>query len=267
MKLLRSHLLKRGSALVLFVLAGMVSGRGAARSCLTPDPNTCKIPEDCFYKRQIAMKRALRDSFASSALRCKALENARRQLGPNASDADVNKRAAELLYDDIANNPGRIARRLPRCNTSLADPPGWETAADCSFSAKGADGKWIDPESVNTCSEFMKAARDHERVHVAACKAARDGRKLDLGATSGWVPHGNACAGANYNNGDPKVPDRDSLNDFADEEADAYTEEIWRLEDERAAAIRACTTAREAAKAAANASKNAKALSGMKGAR
>jgi hypothetical protein len=74
------------------------------------------------------------------------------------------------------------------------------------------------------------------------------------------VPHGKDCAGAEYNQGVPKTPNRKNMNDFADEEADSYTLELWELEDMRAAAIHACTTAREAAEAAANVSKNAKAL-------
>jgi hypothetical protein len=64
----QSTCLIRGAALVVVALASVVSESNAAEPCLKPDPKTCKIPEDCFYKRQIAMKRALRDAFVSSAM-------------------------------------------------------------------------------------------------------------------------------------------------------------------------------------------------------
>lgn len=253
----------RGVTLVLVALGSHASTSVASVPCLVPDPKTCKIPEDCMVKRQIAMKRAFRDAFASSAMRCKALTAAKQELGGSADAAALSKRAAELLYQDIAENPQRVARRLSPCRQSaLADPPSWSTNESCSFSASVSD-----PDAVNTCSEFLQASRTHERNHVAQCRAARDNQKTNLGELSGWVNHGRPCDGATYNQGAEKVPNRSDLNDFADEEADSYTLEIWELEDARAAAIRRCTTARDAAKAAESASRNASALAAKAGAR
>ncbi len=246
----------RGATLVLVAFVGFVPTSEATVPCLKPDPKTCKIPEDCMVKRQIAMKRAFRDAFASSAMRCKAMTAAKKALGKGATPAALSKQAAALLYQDIANNPGRVAKKLDPCKKSkLADPPGWSTGDDCVFSASVND-----PNSVNTCSEFLNASRTHERNHAASCRAVKKNEKTKLGEVSSWVDHGAACDAARYNQGVEKVPNRDDLNDFADEEADSYTLEIWELEDERAAAIHRCTTARDAAKAAEAVSKNAKAL-------
>jgi hypothetical protein len=184
-----------------------------------------------------------------------------KKLGANADPAKLSETAGDLLYDDIAGNPGRIAKLLEKCKTSLADPPAWETADDCMFQAIDPKGKPLsDPDSIKTCSEFLEASRVHERTHVAYCKARRDAKTVNLGEVSSWVPHGKACDAAVYNQGVAKTPNKNNLNDYADEEADAYTLEIWDLEDKRAAAIHRCTTARDLAEAAANASKNAKAL-------
>lgn len=257
----------RGAALTLLALVSLVAESSASAPCLTPDPKTCKIPEDCMYKRQLAMKRAFRDAFASSKMRCKAYDAARKELGASASEAAVQARAGDILYNDIASHPERVARKLKKCaSSSLADPPGWTTGDDCVFQANDANGHAMaDPDSVKTCKEFLDASRTHERNHAKNCRAARDGKTTELGEVSSWVPHGAECASASYNQGVPKTPNRKNMNDFADEEADSYTLEIWQLEDERAAAIHRCTTARDAAKAAEAASKAAKALSKQKG--
>jgi len=253
----------RGATLVLVALGSYVSTSAASAPCMKPDPKTCKIPEDCMVKRQIAMKRAFRDAFASSQMRCKAMDAAKKKLGKDASAPALSKAASDILYDMIAKHPERIAKNLDPCKKSkLADPPSWSTGDDCTYSASVND-----PDSVNTCSEFLSASRIHEHNHVVSCKAAKENQKTNLGEVSGWVPHGEACDAASYNQGAEKVPNRSDLNDFADEEADSYTLEIWELEDARAAAIHRCTTAREAAKAAESASKNAKALMAMGGAR
>lgn len=235
------------------VVVAAASTSDASQDCLKPDPKTCKIPEDCFYKRQIAMKRALRDAFLSSTLRCNAIAKAN---GPNPpKDGARTKTAAENLSDDIMNHPERIARQLPRCASTLADPPGFETdAVSCTFQAKDANGRPTDPGKYNTCREFLEASREHEREHVRACKAANDHKTSEVGDASSWAaPHRATCPGAHWNMGAPKVEDRTEINDYADEEADGYTIEVWDLEDRRAAAIHRCTTARAAAAAAAKA--------------
>jgi hypothetical protein len=251
----RTSIAIRVAALAVISIVAAAKTGDASEKCLKLDKKTCTFPESCMFERQIAMKRALRDLYLSGAMRCAALAKAGSR-NPPRDDKGNPKSAADILNDLVDGRTGRIGDKLAKCKDSkLQDPPGWVTDDSCTFQAKGADGKAVDPEGSNTCSEFLDASREHEREHVRYCKAARDGKEANLGEWSAPKSPSAACSGVHWNGGASKVPDRKDLNDFADEEADGYTSEIWELEDMRAAAIHACTTARADAEAAAKGAK------------
>ncbi len=185
-------------------------------------PRTCCQPPPCEIYEQIRMKRATRSLFRNKQVRA---------LLKRKSGGD-NAKAAAALSAYAAKRAGSWGRLL-RCpwQDPINPPPSFETIPECQVVARLPGGAELMSRqkalaTLPTCSEFVEAAYDHEKVHQDACFKTNSVARANMG-----------------------------IDAYAKEEADGYKTEIASLQASLAGYWSACsavadaTTARKLAKA------------------
>lgn len=223
----RRTLLVWSAALVVAVIAaaGAVwarrGGQGGDQSVACLDmrrcgegqkPPACCKPPPCAYFRQIEMKAALQQQFASRGLQREALRRA-------GGDPVAAARVLEQLVLAMARD-GTLARRLPSCaGDPTPEPPGVTTGEDCARYV--GDEKMSEDQAHRrfaTCGEFLQAAYRHEDLHKERCESQ--------GSTAR-----------------AKMP----IDAYAEEEVSGYERELASLRDELHAWYGACSATVDAA--------------------
>ncbi|MGB7934921.1 MAG: hypothetical protein WCH04_22430 [Gammaproteobacteria bacterium] len=143
-------------------------------------PPACCKPPPCEIYEQIKMKQAVKGLFSRPKMRQRLI---RRAGGDNA-------KAAKMLNDFVNNKASNLGKYL-RCSWQgpYLPPPSFETNSSCQIIAKLSTGaKPMGRESalsnIDTCSEFIEAAYDHEQVHKDICFNTNSTERANMGITA-----------------------------------------------------------------------------------
>lgn len=167
------------------LLAGMaLPVESATMECVTVQscpkgakPPACCKPPPCELFEQIRMKSALQRLYNKPDVHNRLIRNA---SGDKAA-------AAKLLNDFVVNEARKLGSKL-RCpwKAPYLPPPGFETNSSCQIVVKLPDG--AEPMSretalrtLNTCSEFIEAAYDHEKFHKDICMRSNSTQRAKMG--------------------------------------------------------------------------------------
>jgi len=143
-------------------------------------PPACCKPPPCELFEQIRMKQAVKRLYSKPDVRKQLM---RKAGGDNAA-------AAKMLNDFVVENARNLGKQL-RCpwHEPFLPPPGFETNSSCQIMAKLPDGD--EPMSretalrtLDTCSEFIDAAYDHEQVHKDFCFRTNSVEREKMGITA-----------------------------------------------------------------------------------
>lgn len=133
----------------------------AAEPCI---PTKKCEPPPCEFFEQIKMKQAVKRLFSKPKVRQQFI----RQAGGD------NAKAAKLLNEYVEKKAEELGKKL-RCPwKNPLPPPSFETNPSCEIIAYTTkEGEAMSRESalskLDTCSEFIEAAYDHEQVHKDIC--------------------------------------------------------------------------------------------------
>ena len=234
-------MIKKILQIIFIFLLGQIFVQSMAQLCFalescTDKKRECDTTERCEYLAQIQMKEQIQQLFKNKNLKQQAIAQAKRDM-PGASPKDVSHHAGDLMYQSVMQRAmdGRTIT-LPTCNASLQPPPGWETNNACrSYPLRKDGGELLsgDLDGKNTCREFVDASREHEKFHAARCHAAQKNSQID----------------------------REDINQFINEEVNAYQKEINYLKKMKFWKKAKCTPKETTVQdSAAKAAKGAKAL-------
>ena len=135
-------------------------------------------PPPCEFFEQIKMKQAVKRLFSKPKVRQQLI----RQAGGD------NAEAARLLNEFVEKKAAKLGKKL-RCPwKNPLPPPGFETNPSCEIIAKLSTGdETMNRESalskLDTCSEFIEAAYDHEQVHKDICFKTNSVERANEGIT------------------------------------------------------------------------------------
>ncbi|MSQ97790.1 MAG: hypothetical protein EXR85_00605 [Xanthomonadales bacterium] len=135
-------------------------------------------PPPCEFFEQIKMKQAVMRLFSKPKVRQQLI---RKAGGDNA-------KAALLLNEFVEKKAAELGKKL-RCPwKNPLPPPGFETNPSCEIVAKLSTGnETMSRESalrkLDTCSEFIEAAYDHEQVHKDICFKTNSLERANEGIT------------------------------------------------------------------------------------
>jgi hypothetical protein len=207
--------MKRVGAIGLVMVAMLLPGVGDALECVTVQrcpkgitPPACCKPPPCELFEQIRTKKAVQRLFGNRRLHERLVRDA-------SGDAAA---AAKVLEDFVSKNARKLGDTL-RCpwREPYLPPPSFETNAECQIVAKLPGGD--EPMSreralreLNTCSEFIEAAYDHEQHHKDICIRSNSTARAQM-----------------------------RIEAYAAEESAGYAREIGRLEDRLRQYWRACS--------------------------
>lgn len=147
----------------------------AASSCMPKE--RCE-PPPCEFFEQIKMKQAVKRLFSKPAVRQKFI----REAGGD------NAKAARLLNEFVEEKAAKLGENL-RCPwKSPLPPPSFETNSSCEIIANTTEvGEALSRESalnkLDTCSEFIEAAYDHEQFHKEICFKTNSVERANEGIT------------------------------------------------------------------------------------
>ncbi len=151
------------SALATALLTGMLLPLAAQAASPCMPEKKCE-PPPCEFFEQIKMKQAVKRMFSKPKIRQQFI----RQAGGD------NAKAAKLLNEFVEKKATELGEKL-RCPwQSPLPPPSFETNSSCEIIAYTTkEGEAMSRESalnkLDTCSEFIEAAYDHEQVHKDIC--------------------------------------------------------------------------------------------------
>ena len=142
-------------------------------------PPACCKPPPCELFEQIRMKQAVKRLYSKPDVRKQLM---RKAGGDNAA-------AAKMLNDFVVEKARNLGSQL-RCpwNAPHRPPPGFETNSSCQIVAKlpGGDepmSRETALSTLDTCSEFVEAANDHEQFHKDICLRTNSTERLNEGIT------------------------------------------------------------------------------------
>lgn len=158
-----------------------------AKNCVTIErcaqgvkPPACCKPPPCEFFEQIKMKQAVKGLFSRPKVRQRLI----RQAGGD------NAKAAKLLNDFVVKKASNLGKYL-RCSWQgeYLPPPSFETNSSCQIIANLSTGdEAISRETalskIDSCSEFIEAAYDHEQVHKDICFKTNSTERLNQGITA-----------------------------------------------------------------------------------
>ncbi len=128
-------------------------------------PPSCCQPPPCEFFEQIRMKKAVKNLFSRPAVRKKII----REVG------DDNAVAAKKLHDWVVQEAGKLGTGL-KCawKAPISPPPSFHVNSSCQIAANLPGGEEVMGRDtahgrIDSCSEFVDAAYDHEQVHKDIC--------------------------------------------------------------------------------------------------
>jgi hypothetical protein len=173
------------SIVIGLLLAGMaLPVESGTMECVTVQscpkgvkPPACCKPPPCELFEQIRMKQAVKRLYSKPEVRKRLIRTAG---GDNAA-------AAKLLNDFVVNEASTLGSKL-RCpwKAPFVPPPGFETNSECQIVVNlpgGAEpiSRETALRTLDTCSEFIEAAYDHEKLHKDICMRSNSVERLKMG--------------------------------------------------------------------------------------